>query len=95
MTFDRASDGCFVLGRQVRCMSMSMPLHLIMVAIRVVLLSNLSKKKQMQRAKDKSSDKEKDERLLLGVLPCQTGGGAHCVLWRDDQLYAGTMLCQL
>jgi hypothetical protein len=66
-----------------------MILRLILVVIRVVLLSNGLKKRQKQQGKDEANDKEKDERMLLGVLPCQTGGGAHCVLWRDDQLYAG------
>jgi hypothetical protein len=66
-----------------------MILRLISVVIRVVLLSNGLKKRQKQQGKDEANDKDKDERMLLGVLQCQTGGGAHCVLWREDQLYAG------
>jgi hypothetical protein len=56
---------------------------------RVVLLSNGSQKQRGQSQKDTSNDKVKGEKMLLGLLPCQTGGSAHCVTWRGDTLYAG------
>jgi hypothetical protein len=61
---------------------------------RVVLLSNRSKKETKQSEKNTLSDKEKGEKMLLGLLSCQTGGGAHCVTWRGGNLFAGDVFAR-
>lgn len=52
-------------------------------------MSNGLKKARKLADKEKSTEKQSGKQLLLGVLPCQTGGGAHCVAWKGDELYAG------
>ena len=56
---------------------------------RILLLSNGLKKARALVDKGKSAEKQSGKQKLLGVLPCQTGGGAHCVAWKGDELYAG------
>jgi hypothetical protein len=82
-----------VLGRQVLLLlhqpHKTLPPFSHRVIHRVLLLSNGSKKARKQPDKSAASDKSNRESMLLGLLPCQTGGGAHCVLWRDGTLYSG------
>jgi hypothetical protein len=58
---------------------------------RVILLSNGLKKAQKHTDQDVKKYKERAGKMLVGLLPCQSGGGAHCVLWRGEDLCAGVL----